>query len=148
MLFFSREATSEIYGTRVYFLIIYFQIYFSICLSVYLPLLFSNLYYQKPKNTSLNFICIYQSTTILSRPLDNFWHCYPKGINNPFNTSGCKYLFFVCRYHLHSVFWFSNQFDNLDLITEGNTYCCCAASSLPLWRNTAVVQANINEETE
>ena len=38
-----------------------------------------------------------QSTTILSRQLDNFWHRYPKGIGNPFNMSGCKYLFFVCR---------------------------------------------------
>ena len=55
MLFFSREATSEIYGPWVYFLIIYFQIYFAICLFVYLPLLFSDLYYQKPKDTSLNF---------------------------------------------------------------------------------------------
>ena len=27
--------------------------------------------------------------------------------------------------------------------TEGNTYRCCAASSLPLWGNTDVVQANI-----
>src|SRR3989337_4606643 len=56
MLFFSREATSEIYGPRVYFLIIYFQIYFAIYLFVYLPLLFSDLYFQKPKNTLLHFI--------------------------------------------------------------------------------------------
>ena len=87
------------------------------------------------------FICIYQSTTILSRQLDNFWHRYPKGIDNPFNTSGCKYLFFVCRYRLHSVAWFSYWFDNLGLITEGNTYRSYAASSLPLWGNTDVVQA-------
>jgi hypothetical protein len=40
MLVFSREATSEIYTPRVYFLIIYFQIYFAICLFIYLPLLF------------------------------------------------------------------------------------------------------------
>ena len=45
---------------------------------------------------------------------------------------GCKYLFFVCRYHLHTVAWFSYWFDNLGFITEGNTYRSCAASSLPL----------------
>uniref|UniRef100_M8CRG7 GTD-binding domain-containing protein n=1 Tax=Aegilops tauschii TaxID=37682 RepID=M8CRG7_AEGTA len=37
---------------------------------------------------------------------------------------------------LCSVAWFSYWFDNLGLITEGNTYCRCAASSLPLWGNT------------
>ena len=57
---------------------------------------------------------------------------YPGGIDNPSYASGCKYLSFVCRYRLHSVVWFSYWFDNLGLITEGNTYCSCAASSLPL----------------
>src|SRR3990170_915540 len=149
MLFFSREATSEIYGPRVYFLILYFQIYFSICLFVYLPLLFSDLYFQKPKNTLLHFILfvIYLSNLLqlISRPRANFWRRYPKGIDNPFNTSGCKYLFFVCRYCLRSVAWFSYWFDNLGLITEGSTYRCYATSSLPLWGNTDVVQANIND---
>src|SRR3990170_7062827 len=56
---------------------------------------------------------------------------------------GCKYLFFVCRSCLHGVAWFSYWFDNLGLITKGNTYRCCAASSLPLWGNTDVVQASI-----
>ena len=58
----------------------------------------------------------------------------------PSFTSGCKYLFFVCRCHSCSVVWFSHWFDNLRLITEGNTYRSCAASS-PLWGNTDVVQA-------
>ena len=31
------------------------------------------------------------------------------------------------------------------LIIEGNTYCCCAASSLPLWGNTDAVEANITK---
>jgi hypothetical protein len=83
-----------------------------------------------------------------SRPFANFWRRYPKGIDNPFNTSGCKYLFFVCRCCLRSVAWFSYWFDNLSLITEGNTYRCCAASSLPLWGNTDVVQANIRLRTD
>ena len=87
---------------------------------------------------------IYQFITTFSRPFANFWRCRPKGIDNPFNTSGCEYLLFVCRCHSRRVVWFSYWFDNLGLITEGNTYCCCAASSLPLWGNTDVVQANIS----
>ena len=63
------------------------------------------------------------------------------GIDNPFNTLGCKYLFFVCRYHLHSIAWFSYWFDNLGLISEGNTYRRSAASSLPLWVKPTQLQA-------
>ena len=65
---------------------------------------------------------------------------YPKGIDNPFNTSGCEYLLFVC---LRGVRRFSYWFDNLDLIIEGNTYRRYTASSLPLWGNTDVVLADI-----
>ena len=50
----------------------------------------------------------------------------------PLSYVGCKYLFFVCRGCLHGVAWFSYWFDNLGLITEGNTYRYCAASSLSL----------------
>jgi hypothetical protein len=46
----------------------------------------------------------------------------------------------VCRCCLHSVTWFSYWIDNLGFITEGNTYLCCVASSLPL-------QGNINADT-
>ena len=80
---------------------------------------------------------------LLSRLLANFWRRYPKRIGSPFNTSGCEYLLFVCRCHSRSVAWFSYWFDNLELITEVNTYRSCAASSVPLWGNTDVVQANI-----
>ena len=68
---------------------------------------------------------------------------YPKGIDNPFNTSGCEYLLFVCRCCLCSVAWFSYWFDNLGFFTEGNTYRRCAASSLPLWGNTDVASSRI-----
>ena len=68
---------------------------------------------------------------------------YPKGIDNPFNTSGWEYLLFMCRCCLHGVRRFFYWFDNLGLITEGNTYCRCTASSLPLWGNTDVVLADI-----
>ena len=119
MLFFSREATSEIYARRVYslsylpsrsiFIRFYFQIYISknpkiLCCTYFIRDLFI------------------QSTTILSHQLDNFWHRYPKGINNPFNTSVCEVLLFVCRCRLRCVAWFSYWFDNLGFFTEGNTY--------------------------
>ena len=133
-LSFSREATSETYSPRVFFLIYLLAIYF------FFAFLFRSI---KPKIqkyfAALYFICglLFQSTTI-------FWHRYPKGIDNPFNTSGCNYLFFVCRYHLHSVAWFSNWFDNLCLITEGNAYLRCAMPSLPLWGITDVVLADMS----
>ena len=94
-------------------------------------LLFSVLLNQKYKNTLLKFLVQF------------YLSFYPREINNPSLTSSCKYLIFVCRSCLRGVAWFSCWFDNLGLITEGNTYCSCAASSLPLWGNTDVVQANI-----
>ena len=117
-----------------------------ICLrDLFYLLLFSDLLNQKYKNTLLQFLVIYfisRSREIyLSNLLQFYLSFYPWGIDNPSLTSGCKYLFFVCRYSLRSVAWFSYWFDNLGLITEGNNYSCCAASSLPLWGNTDVVQA-------
>ena len=58
----------------------------------------------------------------LSCPFANFWRRYPKGIDNPFNTSGFEELLSVCRGCLHCVAWFSYWFDNLGFISEGNTY--------------------------
>ena len=93
----------------------------------------------------LQFLFIYfisRSREIyLSNLLQFYLSFYPWGIDNPSLTSGCKYLFFVCRCCLRGVAWFSYWFDNLGLITEGNTYRCYAASSLPLWGNIDVVQA-------
>ena len=37
--------------------------------------------------------------------------------------------------------------NNLGLITEGNNYRCCDASSLPLWGNIDIVQANIKRNS-
>ena len=73
----------------------------------------------------------------------NFRHRYPKGIDNPFNTSGCMDFLSMCRGHLCCVAWFSYWFDNLGFISEGNTYRRCAASSLPLWGNTDVASSDI-----
>ena len=91
------------------------------------------------------FTHIFQSTTILSYPCVTFWHCYPEGIVNPFNASGCKYLFFVCRYRWHSVAWFSYWFDNLGLINEGNTLpllCCIIPYSFGKHRR---ISSDIND---
>ena len=59
----------------------------------------------------------------------------------PLYRVGCKVLDCLCRCCLHSVAWFSYWFDNLDFITEGNTYRWCAASSLPLRGNPTQAQA-------
>ena len=81
--------------------------------------------------------------TTLSCLFANFCHRYPKGVDNPFNTSGCEYLLFVCRGCLRCVALFSYWFDNLGFISEGNTYRRCAASSLPLWGNTDIASSDI-----
>ena len=84
---------------------------------------------------------IYQIITTFSRLFANFCRRYPKGIDNPFNMSGYEYSLFVCRCCLRGVRRLSYWFDNLDLITEGNTYRYCVASSLPLWGNTNVASS-------
>ena len=90
-----REATSEIYGPRVYSLsflrsdlLFAFEIYFYL-------LLFSDLLFQKSKNNLLHlFLYLFyfvfysylfiQSHTILSRQLDNFLRRYPsEGLTTP-----------------------------------------------------------------
>ena len=119
LLFFSREATSDTYGPRVSF-------------SYYLPLrstfpllLFSNLLNQKSKNTLPQFILIYFIWSSIYQSTTNLPHVHlpilrrrtPEGIDNPFNTSGCEKLLFVCRCCLRCVAWFSYWFDNLGLIS-------------------------------
>ena len=128
--------------------------YFSyICLAIYFSFafLFRSI---KPKNTKIPrwvlFLFILfgvRSINLLqftSRPFAYLRRRTPEGIDNPFNTSGCEYLLFVCRCCLRGVRMFSYCFDKLGLITEGNTYRRYIASSLPLWGNTDVVLADIN----
>ena len=95
---------------------------------------------------AIYFICrsIYQYLQLSHVHLPILGRCYPKGIKNPFNTSGCEVLLFVCRYCLRCVAWFSYWFDNLGFIIEENTYLRCATSSLPLWGNTDVVLADMS----
>ena len=116
----------------LFFIIFLIKIYFYL-------LLFSDLLIQKPINTLLKFIVIYfispSREIYLSNLLQFYLSFYPGGIDNPSFTPGCKYLFFVCRYRTRSVAWFSYWFDNLGLITEGNTYRCCVIySSLGKYR--------------
>ena len=75
--------------------------------------------------------------------MHHFWRRYPKGVDNPFNTSGCEDLLSMCKGCLRRVPWFSYYFDNLGSISKGNTYRRCAASSLPLWGNTNVASSDV-----
>ena len=112
LLSFSREATSETYNPRVFFLIYLLAIYFSFAF-------YSDILNQKYKITLLHFYFI---CNLLFQSITNLWHRYPKGIDNPFNTSGCEVLLFVCRCCLSCVALFSHWFDNLVFFTQGNTY--------------------------
>ena len=83
LLFFSREATCEIYGPLVFFSYICLRSTFSL-------LLFSYLLNPKYKNTLLQFLfiyliwrSIYQFTTNLSHVRLPLEAPYPEGIDNP-----------------------------------------------------------------
>ena len=118
-----------------------------LCDLLYLPFIFRS---TKPKNTKIPCCNLFYLAfdisifTTLSCSFAYRWRCSPKGIDNPFNTSGCEVLLFVCRSCLRCVAWFSYWFDNLGFISEGNTYRRCAASSLPPWGNTDVASSDIN----
>ena len=118
-----------------------------ICFAIYFICTFySDLLNQKHKKNvaALFLFAIYYSIYYNLFPVHApFEAPYPKGIDNPFNTSGCEVLLFVCRGCLHCVAWFSYWFDNLGFITEGNTYRWCATSSSPPRGNTDVVLAKI-----
>ena len=140
--YFSREKPLvKSTAPGLFFIIFAFAIYFYL-------LLFSDLLIQKYLAAISSYLfylafprdLFIQSTTILPILLS-------VRDGNPSLTSGCKYLFFVCRRCLGGVAWFSYWFDNLDLITEGNTYHCCAASSLPLWGNTNVASSVIKRNS-
>jgi len=122
-----------------FFIIFAFVIYFPL-------LLFSDLLNQNTKIPCCNLFIplsiypIFHSYLMLSCLLEV---PYPKGIDNPFNTWGCEYLLFVHRFCLRGARRFAYWFDNLGLITEGNTCRRYTESSLPLRGNTDVVLADI-----
>ena len=119
LLFFLREATSETYGPRVSFS------YICLCDLLFLLHLFSDLLNQKYKNNLLQIILIYFIWRLIYQSTMNLphvrWpilrHRTPEGIDNPFNTSGCEKLLFVCWCYLHYVAWFSYWFDKLGFIS-------------------------------
>ena len=102
-------------------------------------ILFSDLLFQKPKNTLLYFFFTY-FLCVLARsiyPISyNLIYLFTvEGLTTPLSrwvASICS----LCRHHLHSVAWFCYWIDNLGFITKGNNCHSCAASSLPLWGNT------------
>ena len=121
-----------------------FLILFSFAIYAYL-LLFLDLLNQKYKNTLLQFILfgvrsinIYNSLTSICR----FLAPLPERDWQPLLHVGLRVFVIVCRCYLCCVSWFSYWFDNLGFITEGNTYRCCVASSLPLWENTDVASSD------
>ena len=70
--------------------------YFSyICLGMYFS--FAFLYRSIKPKIQKYFATLYFICDLLFQSITNFWHRYPKGIDNPFNTSGCEDLLFVCR---------------------------------------------------
>ena len=81
-----------------------------LCDLFYLPFIFRSI---KPKNTKIPccnlFVprSIYPLYKFTSRPLPILRRRTPKGIDNPFYTSGCEVLFFVCTGCLRCLAWFS-----------------------------------------
>mgnify|MGYP005823196095 CR=1 FL=1 len=55
-----------------------------------------------------------------------------KGLTTLFTRRVMSICYLCAGAVLCCVAWFSYWFDNLGFISEGNTYRCCAASSLPL----------------
>ena len=92
--------------------------YFSyICLAIYFSFtfLFRSI---KPKNIQKYLAVFYLYLFYLAFDLSIYYNlphvrlpilrrCTPKGIDNPFNTSGCEDLLSVCRGYLRCVAWFS-----------------------------------------
>ena len=114
LLFLSREATSEPTTPGSLSHIICLCDLFSFAFSSkpikpktqkYLDAIYSYLFY------FVFDLSIYYKFT--SRPLPISRRRTPKGIDNPFNTSGCEVLLFVCRSCLCCVAWFSYWFDTL-----------------------------------
>ena len=144
LLFFSREATSETYGPPVSS--------YHICLCDLFSFAFIFRSIEPKIQKYLAAIYLFCDLFILSTTFYLMLFAYleapyPEGIDNPFNTSGCEYLLFVCRCYLHGVRRFSYWFDNLGIITEGNTYRLYTTSSLPLWGNTDVASSDIMNQS-
>src|SRR4051812_23855166 len=98
-----REATSEIYGPWIYSLSYFLR-------DLFLFAFFRCIILKTQKYLAALFLYLFDF--VLPRDLFIQSHTnqsifYPRGIENPSYASGCKYLFFMCRYRSHSVAWFS-----------------------------------------
>ena len=121
--YFSREkplvkpmapgSLSHIFAFAIYFLLAFIFRSIKPKIEKYLAAIYPYLFY-----LAFNLSIYYKFT---SCPLPILRRRTPKGIDNPFNTSGCEVLFFVCRGYLHCVAWFSYWFDNLGFFTNINT---------------------------
>ena len=97
--------------------------YFSyICLAIYFSFaFFSDLLNQKVQKYLVMFylylfylafdLSIYYNLPHVRLPI--LRRRTPEGIDNPFNSSSCEVLLFVCRCCLRCVVWFSYWFDTL-----------------------------------
>ena len=100
MLFFSREATSEIYGPRVY------SLSYLSSRSIFIRFYFEIYYSKNPKIPCCTF-SLFILFCVIARSIYPIYYktiyLLPGREWQPLYASGCKYLFFVCRYRLHSV---------------------------------------------
>ena len=145
LLFFSREATSETYNPRVFFLI-----YLPLRSTFSLAFIFRSI---KPKIQKyfMRFISIYFICDLSIKLLQNYLTsvCLSsgavprKGLTTPLTRRVARICYLCAGVVYVGVAWFSYWFDNLGFFTEGNTYRHCAASSLPLWGNTNVASSDI-----
>ena len=143
LLFFSREATSETYGPRVFFLI------YLLCDLFYLCFLFRSI---KPKIQKyfapLYFICdlLFQSITTFSRPRTVSGAVPQKGLPTPLTrrVARCCYS---CAGAVYVVLLGSptGSITLVSYLREIPT-ARCATSSLPLWGNTDVASSDIKRQ--
>ena len=84
------------------------SIFYHICFSIYLLPYFQIYYSKNPKiPCCTSYLLILFHVLFRSIYVQINLSFYHGGIDNPSYASGCKYLFFVCTYRLHSVDWFS-----------------------------------------
>ena len=106
MLFFSREATSEIYDPRVYFLIIYFQIYFAIFPYLFICIFYFQIYIIKTQKYLAEFyLVLFASINLLEFYLINltiFGTVTRKGLTTPLTRRVAR-ICYLCACAIYVV---------------------------------------------
>ena len=121
MLFSREKPPMKTMAPGSIFIILIFQ-HLVIFIAFYFTL---HLYHKNTKNIILSYL---SDLTLVSDRVR---------IDNPSYVLGCKYLLFVCRYHLHSVAWFSYWIDTLVLKNWGKYLHYSASSPFPLQGKTS-----------